>query len=290
MTKVDNLIPSKIFLLCSLIIFIGFTLLADYLSDFIASGVKYIVVNSFNFQQLGFVRVFSRSILSEIIVNLGILTIIVLIFFKSPQAFFLVNFSKQDDAESMWWVFFRVTKNFLLTSIVLMFLVGNLQGLFWWLPKFLFGFYAQPLHPEYIMDFTEHKPSEWDYIWKNDKRTHVTIDQIFKMYFPWVSSINFSLIFLLLIRVGIFIKIIKVFFRKSLNSFALFLALLPFIFLASKIFIPKERSQNLHNQEIEKSIFKENLPSGSKAKETPKIHIEVYDSQTGEIRTSNSIK
>ena len=287
MIKVDNSIPSRIFLLSFLVIFIVFTLLADYLSDFIASGVKYITINSFNFRELGFVRGFSRSFLSEIIIDLGLFTIIGLSFFKCPKAFFFVNLSKQDGSESMWWVFFRVVRNCLLTSIVLMFFVALLQGLFWWLPQLLFGFYAQPHHPEYIMDFAVHEPSQWDHLFKNNKRIHITFDAVFKMYFPWVSSINFSLIFLLLVRIGIFITIIKTFFRKSINSFVIFLALLPLIFFASKIFVPEEQIQDLSNQEIEESISKKDLPSGSKAKEVPKIHIEVYDSQTGETTTSN---
>ena len=287
MIKVDNSIPSRIFLLSSLVIFVCFTLFSDYLSDFIAYGVKYITINSFNFRELGFIRGFSRSFLSEIIIDLGLFTIIGLSFFKYPKAFFSVNFSKQDDSESMWWVFFRVFRNCLLTSIVLMFFVAILQGLLWWLPQFLFGFYAQPHHPEYIMDFTAHEPSQWDHLFKNNKKVHVTFDQVFKMYFPWIASINFSLILLLLVRIGIFVTIIKTFFRRSLNSFIIFLVLLPIIFFASKIFISEEQIQDLSNQEIEESISKKDLPSGSKAIEVPKIHIEVYDSQTGETTTSN---
>ena len=128
MTKIDNSIPSKIFLLSSLVIFIGFTLFSDYLVEFIASGVKYIVINSFNFKESGFIRRFSSSFLSEIIIDLGLFTIIGLSFFKCPQAFFLINFSKRDDSESMWWVFFRVVRNCLLTSIVLMSFYKDCSG------------------------------------------------------------------------------------------------------------------------------------------------------------------
>lgn len=275
----DYAITSRIFLFIIFAIFLGLVFVTDYCADWIAAEIQKILISFTHPKDRMFL---SRFLIQDVVIDICFIGITGTAFAKYSEAMFCFNNYRIKASEDLLWVFLRIIRNCLLTTIIWILFIGILQGLFWWVPKYAVGIYQEYFYP------SEYSIYENDYSANLRKpKNFITIDQLFDLYFPWVLSINFSLVCIFFVRIGVFVSITKTFCRRPLNSFVIFLALLPLIFFASKTFVPGEQTQDSSNKEIDSSISEKDLPSGSKAKEVPKIHIEVHDSLTGETTTSN---
>lgn len=266
-------ISSKIPLFVIFVTFLGLVFATDYYADWIAAEIQEILI-SFTHPKDG-IRL-SRFLIEDVVIDICFLGITGTAFAKYSDAMFCLNNYRKRESEALPWVFFRILRNCLLSAIVWTLFIGILQGLFWWVPKYAVGIYLELCKPEFFIG--------------KGLRNYDKLEIQYLYLGFWLKSINFSLIYLFLVRIGIFVTLIKTFFRRPLNSFVIFLVLLPFIFFASKVFVPQESAQDPSEPKLERTNSRENSSKDLQEKEAPKIHIEVYDPNTGEIRTSDSVK
>jgi hypothetical protein len=227
-----------------------------------------------------------RFVLWDVIIDLGLFTIIGTSFAKYPKAFSVFNGFKQEADKSSWRPFLRVIRNCILTSFVLILLFGIIQGFLFWLPHNAVGIYLTLYHPDIDLVRHYHPQIAYDYFGLG------------------LKLINFSLVFVFLFRIGIIIKIIQELLRsnnrsKPVNSLLIFIALIPFIFCAARFSQPRQyQKESLSDSTISKSLDKQDDEDVLELKrieddepkilsEAPRAHITIHDSSTGETTTND---
>ena len=274
-------VDSKPYLFACLILYISAIFLTDYSGDSAAFYIRNAVFNLFNRDQgIFFLK---RFFLWDFVVQIGLFAIFGSMLFKAPSMFFCFNSHKKFDEESLWISFVRVFFTCLTSSIALVIFFATMQGLLAWVPEFIHTVYVESFHPELF-------------------KTKL-LEIHYRTYLGWTNSVNLSLIFIFLIRIGVITTILQgLLLRdrrfKLTNPFIIIAVLLPFILSASMFLKPQEykgvTKMVLHKEEASDS---QTTPSEKSAdinssekvdpSERPKAHITIYDSSTGIIRTNN---
>lgn len=289
-SRSEHLDISKSFLVLCLAFYIASIFLVDYFGDSLAFQIREAAENFFN-RDKGF-HVVKRFFLWDVAVEIGFFTIVCTAFARYPRSFFFFNGFDSPGRESSNLLFLKVLRNCFLTSLVLIILLGIIQGFLFWMPKYAVGIYLELTHPE--LGLQGHKQPQYEYLGHG------------------LKLINFSLIFVALIRIRIFTTLAhSIFFAgkrsKPIHSFIIFFATFLLIFCAARFSQPQKYQlvEEIKSQDAETStdviLFqkKEDRAGAESAddriiteeeskliQEAPRAHITVHDNSTGETTTN----
>lgn len=286
----EMFVDSKAYLVACLIIYLLSLFIVDHFGDSLSFKIRDLLMNLFNRDQ-GFFVV-KRLFIWDILVGVIFCGIVVPSAMYLSPSFIFFNGIVHSHEENLWISFLRVFRNCLLTSLILIAFFAIVQGLLWWVPDIIVGIYLQEYYPEMRVR-------------KEDQIIYEHLG-----YFGlWLKSINFSLIFLSLIRIGILFRIIKnlIHFKKkykAINFFALLAVLFSLIFCAAK-YIESQQYQGTTKMKYQddKSDVQKWVPFQKRddkkvnngvavdddvIQELPRARITVYDPVTGETTTNES--
>lgn len=288
-TSKSFLFKERSFLLTFLVMYIGYTIIADYGANILGVKIDQMTSDLVRSGTLGFVV--NRILLWEIIIQIGFFGIIVGAFARFPHLFFKFNGYEKYEGENPWIIIFRAIGACIVTSFVLMLLFGMIQG-------FAPGVYS----PDYLLRiFLNYKFDEATILngnpassqWIRDElydpnKLFVTSHQVFDYYLGWTRAINFSLIFLFIIRIGIFTTLIGEFLETTkfgkVNSAKIVLVLLVII---SSICINWKKLSEYQRPKLQpktiENLVKEILPPPLEDPESDEYRVKEMDKAFGRI-------
>lgn len=221
-------------------LYVGLSLLADFGGDILA---KYISHTMDHWRDSRGSYMTARFVLWDVLIEIGLFTIVVGYVSRNPLSFVQFNAFYKHENEHFFFVFIRVLWVSLATSFVLMLVLGMIQGFFDGLPQFLlWQYYPEHLREGFgIVDGispVENKispsgvVSTWGIIY-GTKLPYVTSYQLFDYHFGFLKAFNFSLLFVLFLRIGIFTTL----FRDLLESINLKVSSTKVVVALSLIFL-----------------------------------------------------
>lgn len=185
----------KSYLLPALLMYVASIYLCDVAADYVAYYVEGALRDlfyppSWRDHTFGWVTLVRRVLFGELL-PFFLFFLLPTFFFKPDTLFFYAGFRKFHD-EYLLLSFTRVVRDIFISSIIIILLMGCLQGFFFWI-NWGYGLYLELVHPEILA------PA------RNDAETLEIINQ----QLAWLKHFNLSILFISLIRSGILVTIIR---------------------------------------------------------------------------------